>query len=239
MAVGGRQRRGEAGTPRGELTRLRAGREQLEDELEAAIGLAMLEACGERGYRSASVQDALDRGAGSRSQFYRHFSSKSACFEAAYESEAPRLVAVLLAAGRPGPSWPQGLLAALAELATQLEERPAPMRALLVEVHVAGGPALALRAELFERLASALDSARRADGALADPPALTARFMLGAVDAAAARALTLGQPAGFREQVLELARLIVSAYFGEEAGAALNPAACRSGRLSPTSGSRR
>jgi AcrR family transcriptional regulator len=235
MAVGGRQRGGEAGTPRGELTRLRAGRERLEEEQGEAIELAMLEACGERGFRSASVQDALDRGPGNRSQFYRHFASKAACFEAAYERQGPRLAEALLAAGRPGPSWPQGLQAALAELASQLEQRPAPMRALLVEVHVAGGPALALRAELFERLAGALDGARRADGALADPPALTARFMLGAVDTAAARALTLGEPADFRGQAPELARLIVAAYFGERAGAALSPTACSSERLSPTS----
>jgi AcrR family transcriptional regulator len=217
------------------LARLRAGRERLDDARRDALGLAMLEACGERGYRSATVQDALNRGDGNRSLFYGHFSSKADAFEAAYEAEAERLASAILAAGREGPSWPECLAAGLAALARRLEDRPALTRGLLLEAHVAGGAALAVRGEQLERLAAALDGARRAEGALPDPPALTGRFMVAAVDAAAGRALTGGDPGAFREQLPELTRLIVAAYFGEKAAAALSPSAYSCERLSPTS----
>jgi AcrR family transcriptional regulator len=183
------------------------------------IERAMLEACGERGYRSASVQDALDRCGGNRAQFYRHYSSKQDCFAAGYEREATRLVEAILAAGRRAPAWRAGLDAALAELSAFVARQPALARGVLVEVHVAGGTAAARRRELVGRLVAAIDSARGAPGALAAPPALAATFMFGAIEAAAARALSLGAAAGFPAQVPELSRLVTAAYFGEEAAA--------------------
>jgi AcrR family transcriptional regulator len=181
------------------------------------IELAMLEACGERGYREASVREVIDRCAGNRAQFYRHYANREACFAAAYERQATRLADAVLAAGRAAPAWRPGLRAALRELARFVARRPALARGLLVEVHVVGGEALARRAELADRLAAAIDSARREPDASGGPPALTARFMLGAVEAAATRALLLGEAAEFPAQVPELARLIVATYFGEEA----------------------
>ena len=210
--------RGE-GTPRGELARLRRRREEQDAATRERIATAMLEACGEAGYRAVSVQDVIDRYGGNRVQFYRHFGSKADCYAAAYEAEIERLCGRLLGASRPAPDWRHCLRAALGELAGLLEGRPLLARGLLVEVHVAGEPALGRRAEVAARLAAALDAARGEAGALPDPPPLTARFMLGAIESAATSALARGDAAGFAASAPDLAHMVVAAYFGEGAAA--------------------
>jgi AcrR family transcriptional regulator len=205
VAGGGQERRGEA-----------AQRGCLED--------AMLEACGERGFGAASVQDALDRSGVSRTRFYGLYANKAECFEAAYEVAATELVEELLAAGRRAPDWASGLRTALERLSAFLAARPRRAKALLIEVHVAGGGSLACRHQLAARLAGAIDSARLDPRAAGSPPPLTAAFLVAAVDAAAARALARGEGAGLGAAGPELARMIVAAYFGEEAAAgALEP----------------
>jgi AcrR family transcriptional regulator len=208
--------RGE-GTPRGELERIRRGREETEGELAGRIAAAMLEACGEMGFRAVAVQDVIDRYGGNRVQFYRHFASKADCYVAAYEEGIEMLCERLLGAGRAAPGWRPGLRAALGELAGFLTAEPLRARALLIDVHVAGEPALTKRAEVVERLVAAIDAARQEDGALEDPPPLTARFMLGAIESAATSALARGEAGGFSASVPELAHMVVGAYFGEAA----------------------
>jgi AcrR family transcriptional regulator len=107
----------------------------------------MLAVCGEKGYRRVAVQDVIDRYGGNRVQFYRQFASKADCYAAAYEHEAGRLVERIFAASRAEPVWRLGLRAGLAELACFAAADPSLARGLLVEVHVAGGPALKRRTE--------------------------------------------------------------------------------------------
>ena len=169
-------------TPRSELARLGGVREDHRAEIAGRIMEAMLEVCGERGYRRASVQNVLDRCGASRRQFYSHFRSKSDCYAAAYEIEIERRYAALVGArarkdlgpgGRhrsPGNGRAPGDAARLA-------------RGLLIEVHVAGGRAMGKRAEILARLAEALDGAREDPGVRHSPPPLTSAFMLGAIEA--------------------------------------------------------
>lgn len=218
MTGGGPTNGARAATPRGELTRIRESRERQDVAVEERIRDAMLEVCGERGYRSASVQDAIDRYRGNRVQFYRHFASKAECYEAAYAAGIEGLCGRLLGAAAAEPSWRLGLRAALLNLTETVSERPLWARGLLVEVHVAGGPSLARRAEALGRLTRAVDVARReADGGHSPPP-LTASFMVGAIESAAIRALSDGEPCELAAAVPELARMVVAAYFGEAAG---------------------
>lgn len=208
------------GTPRAELARIRESRAERESGVRDQILEAMLEACGERGFRAATVQDAIDGYRGNRAQFYRHFANKADAYAAAHEAAIDALFERLLGAARAAAAWRPGLRAALRELACFLAERPALAKGLLVEVHVAGEPALAKRTEVHERIAAALDSARGdSAGGAADPPPLTAKFMLGAVDSAATSALVQGDPAAFAAAAPELAHMIVAAYYGEEVAA--------------------
>jgi AcrR family transcriptional regulator len=180
---------------------------------------ATLEACGQHGYRDVSVQDIIDRYGGYRYQFYLHFQSKAECYAQAYELEAERRYRALAAAVAARATWSQGLVAVLAALGDFLESRPALARGLFVEVHVAGGPALLKRMEVFERLTRAVDSARRETESRHSPPPVTATFMVGAIEAAVTSVLLRDEPEAFLTAVPELAEMVLAAYFGDELAA--------------------
>jgi hypothetical protein len=89
----------------------------------------------------------------------------------------------------------------------------------VIQVHVAGGPALTKRYEVFERLTRAIDSARRETIASRhSPPPIAAAFMVGAVEQSVAMALLRGQPERFASAVPDLVSLAATIYFGESAG---------------------
>ncbi|HET9163109.1 MAG TPA: TetR/AcrR family transcriptional regulator [Solirubrobacterales bacterium] len=205
-----------ARTPRVELARIRASQTGEITRLRERIMGAAIEACGERGYRDATVQDTIDRYGGHRQQFYKHFASKAECYAAAYEFEVERLYSTLRDVALAEPSWHQSLVAVLSGLAEFVCARPTFARGLLVEVHVAGGPALLKRLEVFERLTLAVDSARRETESRHSPPPVTATFMVGAIEAAVTSALTRAQPQDFAAAVPELAQMVIAAYFGDE-----------------------
>jgi AcrR family transcriptional regulator len=215
--AGGRHAAERSGTPRGELTRIRESRERQAEEVRASILEAMLAACGEKGYRRVAVQDVIDRYGGNRVQFYRHFGSKADCYAEAYETEAERLSERVLEAARAAGGWRLGLRAGLDELAGFAERGPLLARGLLVEVHVAGDPALLKRTAVCERFARAIDGGRRAAGIDHSPPPITAQFMVGAIESTVAAALVSGEPDSFAAAVPELAHMVVSTYLGEDA----------------------
>jgi AcrR family transcriptional regulator len=216
MAGRGDSAAGRARTPRVELARIRAAQTGEMTRLRERIMEATLEACGEHGYREATVQQVIDRYGGHRQQFYKHFGGKAECYAAAYEFELERLYAALRARAAAEPSWHRGLVAVLNGLAERICVRPTFARGLLVEVHVAGGPALLKRLEVFERLTRAVDSARHETESRHSPPPVTATFMVGAIEAAVTSALTRAQPEDFADAVPELAHMILAAYFGDE-----------------------
>jgi len=177
---------------------------------------ATLLVAGERGYRHTSVAAVVERYGGYRLQFYREFKNLDDAFAGAYEAHADRLTGRLLAAGAAAAGWREGLRAALGELAEFLTAQPLPARGLLLEVHVAGGRALAHRNEVVERLSRAIDSARRETGSRHSPPPVTGRFMVSAIESVAIRALAAGKPESFAEATPDLEQVICTAYFGDE-----------------------
>ena len=202
-------------TPSRELEKLR--QEQLKGDpvIREGILTAMLECCGELGYRRVSVERVYRRYGGYRSQFYRYFASKEECYLAAYELEIERLSERLVASGK--GTCQDSLEGALSRLADFAKEHPLKARALFVEVHIAGGLALTKRWEVFERLSHALDSACRKTGSREIPPPLTSEFMVSAVDQALLSALVSNRPEEFAETVPRLTELIHTAYRGEAA----------------------
>ncbi len=176
----------------------------------------MLEACGEFGYRVVAVKDVYERYGGYRAEFYRHFANKAECYAVAHEAEMERLWRRLERACQAADEWDDGLRAALGELADFASERPYRAAGLLVEAHVAGGPAGAKRAEVFERLTRAVDGARRETSASRhSPPPITAGFIVSAIEESVVSALVSGAPENFAAAVPSLIWLAVYLYFGE------------------------
>ena len=220
--AGGRHTDGPAsglrsGTPRGELARFDEIRRQQAEEIRGKTLDAMLAACGQKGYRRVAVQDVIDRYGGNRVQFYRHFSSKADCYATAYEDRIERLQARVLESAAAESGWRRELRAALAEVGRVAEEDPLVARGLVVEVHVAGGAALVRRAAVHDRAVAAIDAARREAGPRHSPPAITAQFMVGAIEATLTSALAAGEPAAFTAAIPELTHMIVATYLGEDA----------------------
>lgn len=198
-------------TPRSALARLRTEQDQGDPEVRTGLMDSMLLCCGETGYRRVAVDQVYRRAGGYRNQFYRYFANKGECFEAAYAEEADRLCDELLS--HRGEA--DGLSRALASLGRYVSDKPARAKAMFVEVHVAGGGALAKRREVLKRLTRALESACRHDGSSHLPPPMTAEFMICAVEQSVSSALIRGRPGEFAAAVPDLVTLISHAYQGD------------------------
>lgn len=202
-------------TPKEELQRLFDDRLAKAERRRVRLQTAVLVASGELGYAKLSVQDVLERAGVGRTRFYREFSNLGDCYSSAYAAEIDRLLSRLLSGC--GGGWRAGLERALADLGELVVERPLLTKGLLVEVHVAGGRALAKRREVWERLSHALDGARRETAEPRhSPPPLTASFMLSAIEAAVGDYLLGDRSDNFRETLSELRALILETYLGPQ-----------------------
>lgn len=176
---------------------------------------AILLSAGARGYDKATVQEVLERSGMSRDRFQRRFGGKEECFTEAYEMAADRLCAEVLEAGREAASWRAGFRAALARLLKTVAEQPLLAKALLIEVRAARGQAWAKHQQLVERFAAAVDSARREPGA-SPSTALTAQFVVGAIEESIVTEIGAGRTATVERLLPDLAHLAVLNYFGED-----------------------
>jgi AcrR family transcriptional regulator len=202
-----------SGTPRRELARLEKQRRDDSDQRRAELEAAALRGCAELGYANLTVQAVLERAGASRSRFYREFDNLDACYASAYAKEI-ELVSERLLSGCER-DWEEGLDRALRILQELVEGNPLLARALFVEVHVAGEPAIAKKEEVWERLSHALDGARReTTKPRHSPPPLAASFMLSAIECAVCSFVLDGKKADFGPTVSALRDLIVETYRG-------------------------
>lgn len=177
---------------------------------------AMLLTVGARGYEKATVQEVLERSGISRDRFQRRFGGKDACFAEAYEMAADRICAEALEAGRGAESWRAGFRASLAMLLRAVAEQPLTARALLIEVRAARGPAWTKHQQLVERFAAAVDLARLEPDARPGATALTAQFVVGAIEEAICAEIGGGRAATVERLLPDLTHLAVLQYFGED-----------------------
>lgn len=178
---------------------------------------AMLVVSGERGYEQVAVSDVIERAKGSRGTFYRYFTDKEDCFAQGYEQAGEWLYRRLSGVARRQPGWREGLRIGLAELLEFCASQPAIAKALFVEVHAAGGRALAEHDRLVERLSRAIDFARREPDSRHSPPPITAAFMVGAIETLV-RAKLMDDDAERAPELLPgILYFVVMQYFGEEA----------------------
>jgi AcrR family transcriptional regulator len=178
---------------------------------------AMLTVSGERGLERTAVRHVIERAHTSRATFYKYFEDREDCFTRAYGQATEWLYRRLAGVARRQPSWRDGLRAALAELLEFCANQPATARALIVEVHAAGEPALAQRRDLMERLSRALDSARREIPSRQAPPPVASDFIVGAIDTLLAAKLLDGDAERAPEMLPGLLHFVVMQYLGEAA----------------------
>jgi AcrR family transcriptional regulator len=184
----------------------------------AALLSAVLAISGELGYREASAERIAERGGLTVAQFYALFANRDECFALAYEAEAEVLLSRTLGAVGEAPRSRDGIRAILVELTEFVTREPILARALLAEVYVAGGAALARHEQNLRRLSDAVaDTRRESDPSRHDPPPITASFIVGAIEEAVRRRLGERRPELLWEDLPELASLAAGPYLGDEA----------------------
>ena len=177
----------------------------------------MLAVVGEQGYERASVQAVLHRAGLYRQAFYDHFASKEDCFGWAYEEAAGGVEAEVRAAAAAVDGWEAQLRAGLGRLLELLDDDPPLGRALLVEVHPAGGRALARRRLAMERAAAFLERGRYEGDR--EPPALAPEATAAGIHSVLHARLANGR-GGLLELRGELMYVAVLPYRGADAAAA-------------------
>jgi AcrR family transcriptional regulator len=170
---------------------------------------AMLRLSGELGYERASVGAVVARSGSNLAGFYRAYSGKADCYEAAYDAAATSLCARLVDACTAAADWRAGVKSALLELDAFAAEDAPFAAGVIVQVHVVGGPALERRAQIVDRLARVVDRGRF-EGPRR-PNAATARFVVESIEATVVRSLAEGT--ALREALPGLLFLAVASYF--------------------------
>ena len=177
----------------------------------------VLHVVGELGYRAASVRAVLEYSGGHRRQFYDHFESLEDCFQQAYRTWIDRLGVQLLEAAIAAGGWQESVRAGLVRLFQFIGERPTIARSLFVEVHIAGGEAMAEHDAAIERLTLALDSIRPELDPDDVPPESTGLFVIGGIEACVCDVLAAGETQRIWDTLPELMHLAAGSYLGPEA----------------------
>jgi len=173
---------------------------------------AMLEASGELGFEQVCRREVETRAGAPRGAFGEHFDGKQECFALAYEEAAARLSERVLRAGREGP-FRSGLRASVREALRWLSDRPAPARALLVEVHAAGPQAWLAQRQAMARLSGALDRAARGVGGAEGAPAITASYVVGGMASMVRTRVARGEVAGLERLEPDLVDVAMLQFF--------------------------
>jgi len=175
---------------------------------------ALAECLHERGYEKTTVAAIGKRAAVSKSDFYKHFESKEACFFAAYDDAVERVRDCLRAScERRGP-WEARVLDALEALLDLLATDPGLSRLLLVEGLRAGRG-------VYDRYQDALQSfvPYLREGAPSPPdgaplPAETDEALVGGVASLLARRALVGELERLPEFLPQIGEFVLTPYLG-------------------------
>lgn len=166
----------------------------------------MLELSGERGYANLTVEALLERSETSRELFEaQFFGDLDACFAIAYELEAEALCAAVVGAIEASADWRGAAEAGLTTVLGYAAERPAVAKALVYEVHVAGGVALAKHGEVIERLTAVVEGCESPE-----TMSIASSFVVGAVEGVISARVSRGEAEGALEALPELTELAIS-----------------------------
>jgi len=197
------------------------GRHQLPREFiaqhqRARIIAALADETVEKGYRAVTVADIVRRAGIARNTFYDEFVDKDACYLDALSFGIAKLEAIAAAGADSADGWRGKLRAGISAVLDALEADPAIGRALIVEVHAAGPPALKIRSEAMKRVTDFIDSARHASTGTESPPPIAAEGIVAGMHAVVHAKLAAGDESGFRELLPDFMYFAVLPYFGSE-----------------------
>lgn len=166
---------------------------------------AMAAALAERGYGDTTIADIVRGARVSKRTFYEHFASKEECLLALYVAASEIAIQVIVDATAQSAELETQIGASTRAYLGHLQEHPALVRTLLIEILAAGPAGLAVRGEINRRYAELLLAAVEADRTRhpdrRDVPPILASAVVGGINELILGAVLAGREA----HLLELA----------------------------------
>jgi AcrR family transcriptional regulator len=177
--------------------------------------LASLAEClEERGYDGTTVSMIGKRAGVSKSDFYKHFESKDACFIAAYDDAAERIRERTLTACAEAEDWAAGVFAALATMLELLAAEPAQAGLVLVEGLRAGRGVYDRYQQALQSFVPLLRDGAPAPAGWEAPPEATDEAVVGGIASLLARRVLAGETGQLADFLPEIAEFALTPYLG-------------------------
>jgi AcrR family transcriptional regulator len=177
--------------------------------------LASLAEClEEKGYDGTTVSSVGKRAGVSKSDFYKQFESKDACFIAAYDDAVERIRERVLAACEGTDDWASGVLSALAALLDFLVAEPAQAGLVLVEGLRAGRGVYDRYQVALQSFVPLLRQGAPAPDGSEPPPEATDEAIIGGIASLLARRVLAGETSKLGELLPEIAEFALTPYIG-------------------------
>jgi AcrR family transcriptional regulator len=189
-------------------------REFVAQNQRARLLAALAECLEEKGYERTTVASIGKRAGVSKSDFYKQFETKDACFVAAYDDAVGRMRTTVKDACAERKDWGSGVLDALDALLRMFEAEPAQAQLVLVEGLRAGRG-------VYDRYQVAIQSfvPYLRDGAPAPaggerPPEATDEAVVGGIASLLARRVLAGETKKMRGLLPDIAEFALTPYLG-------------------------
>jgi AcrR family transcriptional regulator len=201
------------------VERLPRGRHGLSPEFVAQnqrerLFAALTESLYERGYEETTVAMIGKRAGVSKSDFYKRFESKDACFIAAYDDAVERIRRELLSACDGRKRWENRILDALAFLLDFLSAEPARSRLVLVEGLRAGKGVYDRYQEALQSFVPYLREGAPAPAGGPRPPEATDEAVIGGLASLLARRMLAGGIEPLGDFLPEIGEFALTPYLG-------------------------
>jgi len=197
--------------PRG---RHRLSREFIADHQRERLLAAIADSLDERGYDGTTVSAIAGRAGVSKSDFYRQFGSKDACFLAAYDAAVERLRAGVLSACAAEAEWAEGVCAGIGAALAGLAAEPGQANLLLVEGLRAGPTVCGRFQHAVESFVPHLRDGAPGRSGSGRPPEAADEAVVGGIASLLGRRVLAGETARLDRFFPELAEFALAPYLG-------------------------
>jgi AcrR family transcriptional regulator len=175
---------------------------------------ALAECLNERGYDRTTVSLVGKHAGVSKSDFYKHFESKDACFLAAYDDGVEQIRRRVRAVCGEAEDWTARVLDGLASLLDFLAEEPARARLVLVEGLRVGRGVYDRYQEALQGFVPCLREGAPAPATGSPPPAATDEAVVGGVASLLSRRVLAGETERLPDFLPEIAEFALTPYLG-------------------------
>lgn len=172
----------------------------------------MAHAVAAKGYADTTIADIVREAAVSRRTFYEHFSTKTECLIALYETASRLALQAVSEAFDPVQPWHAQVEQAMTAYFDYLAQDPVLLRTLFVEILGLGMPGLVVRRRVNDEIASFIQVAINSSGSADAPPVhLTgemAMTVVGGINELVLQAIEQDRAGDLRELVSPATRLV-------------------------------